>query len=182
MIFTSSITVHARSQVINADVPIQPQSHYAMSKYLAEELCRIADINFCTLRISGIYGVGGPEHLGLNKALTQAVSQKKPPLLCGSGACKRNYISVEDTAKWILHLVENPAYQQPCSRQILYLADTEHISIYDYLAQLVDALLPGQSLITEPGNEASDVIVEPSPPPFPLTPYQQYLNQIACNK
>ena len=87
-IFASMVGVHGtKYPQVSSDTPIAPENHYAVSKYLAEQAIKTCSDNYSILRICGIYGIDGPPHLGLNKAISDAV-YRKGPILRGSGSAK----------------------------------------------------------------------------------------------
>jgi len=185
MVLASMVGVHGTEESISQDVPIAPSNHYAMSKYLAEQIVRLFLEDAAILRIAGIYGLNGPSHLGLNTAITNSLYLQQPPTLKGSGKARRNYICVNDVAKWIFQLVQDWQTQQMpvrgCSRNLetLYLAGTETMTVEQYLREIVKTLLPGRELILQKGGEPEDCVVRPTPPPFALTSFTDYLTELA---
>ena len=155
--------------MIDGDTPVNPENHYSLSKYLAEEVIKTYLDNYSILRICGIYGLDGPEHLGVNRAISSAVHSKIVPDLKGPGKAKRNYICVHDVAQWILYLVNNykvvPHSTEPGIKEILYLAGPEVLTIEDYLKLIMETILPGMELKKIDGLESSDLIVKASPAP-----------------
>lgn len=179
-IFASTVGIHGnRYYHIDDNTPINPENHYAISKYLAEETVKTCADNYSILRICGIYGINGPSHLGLNKAITEAVCLKKPPVLIGTGKAKRNYICVSDVAWWIMELVKEyqggKASKTNKIRETLYLASPEVMTIEEYLQTIVDVILPNQQMARIEGNDASDMVVTPSDAPFRLRTFREYL-------
>lgn len=182
-IFSSTIGVHgSQCAVIDEGKPVNLENHYALSKYLSEEVVKTYLDNYSVLRICGIYGLDGPEHLGLNRAISNAVHKKIVPVLKGPGKAKRNYICVNDVARWILHLIrkyEVIAHSaETGTKEILYLADSEVMTIENYLEFIVETILPGMELERIDGPESSDLIVKTSPAPFPQLTFRQYLNSL----
>ena len=178
-VFASMVGVHgSQYTVIDCDTPVNPESHYALSKYLAEEVVKTYLDNYSILRICGIYGLDGPEHLGLNMAISNAVHKKIIPALKGSGKAKRNYICVRDVARWILHLVTKYESKETGVREILYLAGPEVMTIEDYLELIVETVLPGMDLERIDGLESRDLLVKTSAAPFPRIRFRQYLESL----
>jgi nucleoside-diphosphate-sugar epimerase len=178
-IFASMTGIHgSRSTVVDQDTPIHPENHYGVSKYLAEEVIKTFAGNYSILRICGIYGLNGPQHLGLNKAITNAFHKKVRPILKGSGKARRNYICVNDVAQWILCLVNNYETTRTDMKEILYLAGPEVMTIEGYLETIIETLLPGMELERIAGPESQDLLVKSSPPPFPQLTFKQYLNSL----
>lgn len=182
-IFASMVGVHGTQYaVIDQDTPIKPENHYALSKYLAEEVVKTYLDNYSILRICGIYGLDGPEHLGLNRAISNAVHKKKVPVLMGSGKEKRNYICVQDVAQWILYLVKeynNIAHSPEAgTKEILYLAGPELLTIEDYLKLIVKVVLPGMELERTDGTESQDLVVRAASAPFSQLTFEKYLSSL----
>lgn len=182
-IFASTVGIHGSlCELIDKNTPVNPDNNYSLSKYLAEEIIKTFTDDYSILRINGIYGLDGPGHLGLNKAISDAVYNQKTPTLKGSGRAKRNYICVQDVAQWILRLIKDydMSYRDTNAnkKEILYLAGLEVMSIEDYLQQIVDVILPDTAVEKIEGPAGRDVIVHPSPAPFELMTFKQYLNKL----
>ncbi|MFB3883664.1 MAG: NAD-dependent epimerase/dehydratase family protein [Thermodesulfobacteriota bacterium] len=178
-IFASMVGVHGSQHAeVGQDTPVNPESHYAVSKYLAEEVIRGLVENYTILRICGIYGLNGPQHLGLNKAISDAVQEKIAPVLKGPGKAKRNYICVSDVAQWILCLVNRYEASKSHRRETLYLAGPEVMAIEEYLEIIVEVLLHGMKLERVAGSEGRDLVVKSSPAPFSQLTFRQYLNSL----
>jgi nucleoside-diphosphate-sugar epimerase len=167
---------------IDKNTPINPENHYAVSKYISEEVIKANLQSYSILRICGIYGLDGPDHLGLNIAINNAIHKKMVPVLKGPGKAKRNYISVHDVARWVLNLVKN--YQNMSNtvysgvKEILYLASPEIMSIKEYLELIAETILGGMELEMLDGPESQDVIVKPSKTPFTPLTFRQYLSTL----
>lgn len=183
-ILASTVAVHGSKHAqINEDTPVVLENHYAISKYLAEQAVQTIVNDFCILRISGIYGLDGPEHLGLNRAMSEAFHHQKIPSLMGTGKARRNYICVLDAASWILKLLMHRAgcresMGKDRGDKILYFAGTEVLTIEEYLKTIVDVLLPGRELVRVEGQAGNDSIISASSAPFPLTKFRNYLQSL----
>jgi UDP-glucose 4-epimerase len=182
-IFASTVAVHGNKyRVIDETRPIYPENHYAVSKYLSEEVIKTYVQNYSILRICGIYGLDGPSHLGLNKALRDAFHKKTSPVLLGSGKARRNYICVEDVARWILHLVKRyEAISKSAEagiNEILYLGGPEVLTIEDYLKFVVEVILPGKEIERRDGPKSPDLIVKASLAPFSQLEFKKYLTSL----
>ncbi len=175
LIFASMAGVHGISGHFNKHSKVYPVNHYGMSKYLAEELIRTEAYAWTILRIGGVYGFNGPAHLGLNKSIGQAYAFREAPLLRGSGAGKRNYISVDDAAQWIASIVvDTPRYAD----QFIYFANPQILSIREYLTAVAKILADDGSLREEPGADGADMVIESDPAPFALSTFEGYLQKL----
>ena len=164
--------------LITKDTPIAPENHYAMSKYLAEEQLKALGVNHSILRIGGVYGLDGPPHLGLNKAISDAVYRNEPPVLRGTGKAKRNYICVLDVAQWIESLTRRYGHEKGNIEETLYLCSTEIMTIEEYLQAISDIVLKNGEIIRTEGADAMDMIINPSKPPFSLRTFRGYLESL----
>ena len=108
MIFASSVAVHGTQRPLGPKTPVAPNSHYGISKWLAEESIRHSCSRWIITRLHGIYGLGGPTHLGLNRSISEAYHEHKAPSLYGTGVSKRNYINVLDAASWLAACCRSP--------------------------------------------------------------------------
>lgn len=183
LIFASTIGLHgSQYAVIDKDTPIKPENHYAVSKYFSEEVIKTCLQNYTILRICGIYGLDGPEHLGLNRAISNAVHKKKVPVLMGPGKAKRNYICVQDVARWILYLVNNYETVSRSTKidikEIIYLAGSETMTVEEYLELITETILGGMELERKAGPESQDLVVRASHAPFPQLTFRQYLSTL----
>lgn len=107
------------------------------------------------------------------------------PKLIGPGRAKRNYICVLDVAQWIFYLIEKYrksfASQRNKINETLYIANTEVLTIKEYLQIIADVILKTGQIITVKGSESKDFIVTPSSPPFNLKSFKEYLSLIEFN-
>jgi UDP-glucose 4-epimerase len=182
-ILASIVSVHGlNSTIIDEKTPLNPDNNYALSKYLAEQVVKTFTKKYSILRIAGIYGLDGPEHLGLNKTISDAFYRKMKPTLVGPGKAKRNYICVHDVARWILHLVqsfeERRELKKNSLKETLYFAGPEIMSIENYLEKVVEILLSGMGVMRVAGSENKDLIVKFSPFPFEPLTFRQYLTSL----
>jgi len=91
---------------ITKESPDLPEIPYNISKYVSETYIKTKLSNYTILRIGGIFGIGGPQHLFLNKAIEQ-VRHGVTLDINDNGLGKRNYIFVEDLCAWIIDIVRS---------------------------------------------------------------------------
>jgi len=153
LVFSSAAIVHGvRAKRIDKTVPADADTAYARSKLLAEELISAPGIKHTILRFSGIFGSDGPKHLGLNRAIDDALDGV-PPTRVGKGSARRNYIYVKDAANAIVSSLGNEI------EGVHLVAGTDSNSISEMLDSICDVLLPGTSPSVKIGEEGSDQIV-----------------------
>ncbi len=157
LVFASTTIVHgAKREIIGSDSPLCPDTAYAKSKLLGEQLLKAASVHRCILRIAGVFGYGGPAHLGMNCAIDGAM-KGKPPVQIGSGRALRNYVYVKDVAQAIVY-----ALQERLEGTHL-LSGHEVLPMSAMLQEVCDLFLPGQHPVIKNGPEAMDQVIKPSP-------------------
>lgn len=156
LIYSSAAIVHGvRNEAINPDSPVCPDTAYARSKWLGEQLLRASNTKHCVLRIAGVFGYNGPAHLGLNRAIDSAI-KGEPPLQVGSGEALRNYVYVKDVAKSIVYSLEQNL------EGAHLLAGHEVLSINAMLQKVCDIFLPGTHPVIKEGAQALNQVITPS--------------------
>jgi nucleoside-diphosphate-sugar epimerase len=133
------------------DTPLHPDNNYGKSKLIADEFIQASGCKSAIIRFGGIFGLNGPSHLGINRAISNAAKGIVPELH-GNGDGRRNYIFVEDAARIITHLTEQK------STGIFY-AGGETLSLATMLDQICEKLLPGKTVDKKSGSNVSDQIV-----------------------
>ena len=181
-IFTSAAIMHGDAALMSRSTPLKPLSHYAMTKILAEAIIRQWTEDYVFLRIGGIYGLDGPEHLGLNRSISQAYHHQVVPKLEGNGEAKRNYICVNDVTRWIEALILERASGVVSKEKILYLGGPETLTIKEYLISVTKALTNFEQPILEEGSPTRDFVLEADLPAFKLTTFKEYLSLLAVLK
>jgi nucleoside-diphosphate-sugar epimerase len=155
-IFSSSALIaNSRATSITPRTPDSPDFAYLHSKLLAEELIKASKVKSTILRIGGVYGLNGPSHLSLNRAIS-CVKNGEKPIQIGSGEAKRNYIYVKDLAKIIVRAIESNIDGTHL------IAGHEDNSISDMLQMLCDKFIPGEKPVILDGPVASNQLIEPS--------------------
>jgi nucleoside-diphosphate-sugar epimerase len=152
LIQASGSIVHGfQHSIYSLDTPLRPDNNYGKSKLIADEFIQASGCASAIIRFGGIFGLNGPSHLGINRAINNA-TKGIVPKLHGSGEGKRNYIFVEDAAKIVLHLIEQK------SSGIFY-AGGETLSLSTMLDQICGKLLPGKVVDKKSGPKVNDQIV-----------------------
>lgn len=157
LIFASAAIVHgSRCERINSDSPVQPDSPYGRSKALGEALIQASGVEYSILRIAGMFGCDGPGHLGLNRAIDDAL-HGVPPTQIGEGSGLRNYVYVRDVANAIVVALRANA------GGTYLVSGSEVLSIRSMLEAVCETFLPGMRPVIKPGTEAADQVVSASP-------------------
>jgi UDP-2,4-diacetamido-2,4,6-trideoxy-beta-L-altropyranose hydrolase len=155
-IFASTATIGGVSNpLITKDTKVNPDTDYAYSKWLAEEIIKMSGVPYLILRISGIYGKNGPQHLGINNAIADAL-QGKPPTQFGKGDITRNYIYVEDLSRIIVDCLKSEITGTHL------VGGLEVLSIAEMLQKICDVFLPGTTPTYKEGGKSFDQIIEHS--------------------
>lgn len=156
-IFASAALIAGeKTRFIKADARLATENDYLYGKWLAEEIIKMSGVRHAILRLAGIFGLNGPSHLGLNRAIASALAGCSP-IQYGNGLNKRNYIYVRDACQAIIHCIQ----RTPCG--ILQVAGTHADTIAGMLQTICDILLPGRKPDIQPGKKGYDQIVESSP-------------------
>jgi nucleoside-diphosphate-sugar epimerase len=174
LIFASTaIVCGARTPHITTSSPVNPDTVYGRSKWLAEQLIVASGVDAMTLRLSGVFGADGPAHLGLNRTIDAALKESQRPQLVGSGGARRNYIYVRDAATAIAYALESNM------QGVHYVAGAETMTIKEMLDSLCQILLPGRDPMLVAGGDAADQVIEPSPFLPSARPFREALIDIA---
>lgn len=156
LIFASTAIVYGvRNEKIEPGSPLCPDTAYAKSKWLGEQLLAASNAKHCVLRIAGVFGSDGPAHLGLNRAIAGA-SKGEPPLQIGTGAALRNYVYVKDVAQAIVL-----ALQKQLEGTHL-LAGHEVMAVSAMLQEICDIFSPGLYPVIKDGPQAMNQVIKPS--------------------
>ena len=111
LIFASSAAVYGDSEnvPIKESAPLTPQSPYAVSKIVGEELCRRSEIETCSMRFFNVYGEGQSQtggYAAVIPAFKSAIVEGKIPKVFGDGTQIRDFIHVEDLAAIIVRALQ----------------------------------------------------------------------------
>lgn len=165
---SGTLVCGSRRSRYEANTPTAPDTDYARSKLLAEKTIELSRCRSAILRFGGIFGANGPAHLGINRAITDAMAGAKPTVFA-SGAALRNYIHVDDAGASVANVLD-----QGITGTHL-VAGSEVLSIADMMSSICDVYLPGETPSFVAGDEATDQIVIPSPDMPPTRRFREAL-------
>jgi len=166
----STIAVNGNNEKkYGVDTSLHPDTNYGKSKLYADELIQASGCNFTILRYGGIFGLNGPDHLGINSAINNSVEGTVPSLI-GTGDAIRNYIYVKDAAQALVKCFEEEI------TGIHYLGGEEK-TIKSMLNDICDVFILGRKPEHIEGEEAVDQIIEKSDY-FNITPFRIALEQL----
>ena len=170
LIQSSGIIVHGfKHEIYKVTTELFPDCSYGESKLLADKIIMSSGCDYSILRIGGIFGRHGPTHLGINKAIEDAIKGKTPSII-GKGAAKRNYVYVKDVAKAIVKCIEQKI------TGVHYLGG-EVKTIESMLIDLCEIFIPGNQPKYIHGDSSVDQIIENSEY-FSITPFRTALKKM----
>ena len=150
---STAIIFGSRNSRITSASPLNLDTDYAYSKWLAEEAVRACGGRHTILRIAGVFWQDGPAHLKINQSISGALAGI-PPVCYGAGSARRNYIYVKDLCRVIEHCCENSV-------------EGSHLvagSFTDTIARMLNiicaTLLPGESPKFVGGKDGVDQVIE----------------------
>ena len=174
MFFASAALVHGVAErVIGIDSPVIADTPYTRSKWLGEMLIGASGADHCILRMGGLFGRRGPNHLGLNRAIDASLGGESP-VLVGEGAALRNYLFVKDAAATIAAALDQRTLG------VHLLAGPEVLSVRAMLEAVCDTFNPGSAPLRQAGGAARDQIIERSGALIPGVPFVAALQDIAA--
>lgn len=165
---SATLVYGARTEKVSLDNQINLDTDYGKSKLLADETILASGCKSAIVRFCGLFGRGGPEHLGLNKVIAEAANGTCPEIY-GSGSARRNYLHVSDAANMIFHIADK-------SLSGTYLAaGSEILSIAEMFQAICDIYIPDSSPRKMQGQEAQDQIITSSPELPAARPFREGL-------
>ena len=172
LIFSSAAIVSGlHSQEISNNSPLSLDTPYGQAKAMAEACIEASSANACTLRIGGVFGLNGPQHLGLNRAISQALAGK-PPELYGTGSGCRNYIYVNDLA----HIIANTIQQRKTG--IHCVGGPETLSINEMINSVCETFGIVSGPIKKDGDSSRSQVIRSSPDFTGQTSFSSSLKKI----
>lgn len=173
LVQASATLVHgARVDRVGPTTPINPDTDYGRSKWLAEEMIRSSGCRAAIIRFGGIFGRAGPDHLGLNAAI-RAVREGASPTLIGTGSARRNYVYVGDAAAALVQCVVAPLVG------IFRMGGANVTSVREMLETVCEVYQLDKEPLVRPGSDGPDQIVETSPE---LTPGRSFLAGLIADR
>jgi len=128
-----------------------PDNYYGETKLLSDRAIRLSQCRHTIVRFGGIFGEGGPNHLGINSVIEQA-KLGNTPIIVGKGCALRNYIHVQDAVKALIYCLDNKITGTH------YSGSRKSISIAQMIEGICDIYMDGHSPSYQDGNEAIDQI------------------------
>ena len=157
LIFASTaIVAGLLSEQIRDDSPLCPDTPYAKSKAIAEACIEASGVQCCILRIGGVFGLNGPSHLGLNRAIDGAINGT-PPVIFGDGSGLRNYIHSTDLAT----IVSDAAQEFKAGTYCVAGPDT--LSIREMMTSVSQVFLGYPDLELRAGDSTRSQIINATP-------------------
>jgi len=153
---SAALVAGSKERHIGRQTPDNPDSPYMVSKLLAEQTIQASGVRQTILRIGGVFGINGPNHLGLNRAI-RSVIEGEAPVVTGNGSVRRNYIYVNDIAATIADVLRRDIFGTHL------VAGSESLSIKEMLSSLCEVFLPGVDPIYREGSAGFDQLIVPSP-------------------
>lgn len=106
IVYISTCSVYdLKTDLIHEESPINPQSQYATSKYLAEQIV-LETSNATIIRFASLYGIGMKENTIIPNYIQQAIGSQVITVW-GKGQREQNYIYVEDACQFIILAIQN---------------------------------------------------------------------------
>ena len=145
IIFASSAAVYGDCETIPIpeDAPLIPQSPYAVSKIVGEELLRRSEIDTCSLRFFNVYGPGQSSEGGyaaVIPAFKKAISLGKECTIFGNGTQVRDFIHVHDLVRIIGYCLK--VKELPAEMNVASGTETSLLDLVSTLNELNPDMLP----------------------------------------
>lgn len=174
LIFASNALIAGMHEpFIDAKSNDKPEIPYNIAKYISEEYIMKHIKDYCIMRIGGIYGYKGPEHLFLNRAINYTLNSNQLLSIQNNGLGRRNYIYVEDLCTWFLHIIQHRIKGKYliAGKETLYLKGIFQHMNHVFLGN------KGKLRINEM-QQSTDQIIEIVPPNIIMHDYQSAFNDI----
>ncbi|MEL0100974.1 MAG: NAD-dependent epimerase/dehydratase family protein, partial [Euryarchaeota archaeon] len=111
ILFASSAAVYGDSDQIptTEGAPLIPQSAYAVSKIVGEELLKRTEIETCSMRFFNVYGSDNglqSNYAAVIPIFRNAIENNQPLTIYGDGTQVRDFIHVDDLVEVIIRLMK----------------------------------------------------------------------------
>jgi len=164
------------SSLIDSTTDDSPEIPYNIAKYISEQFLEERVKKYTILRIGGIYGINGPQHLFLNKVITKLIQDKTSPIINNDGLGMRNYIYVEDLCEWIYYIVQNKIFGK------ILIAGPEKLTFRAIFSNLCDVFLGHyDDLNYNDRVKGESQIIETKFPNIKFHGYREAFEQIKIN-
>ena len=155
IIFASSAAVYGDCEEIpiTEAATLIPQSPYAVSKIVGEELLRRAEIETCSLRFFNVYGPDQPSEGGyaaVIPAFKKAISLGKECTIFGDGTQVRDFIHVNDLVRIIGFCLE--ARNLPTEMNVASGTETSLLDLIAILNEMNPDMRPPVFAEERPGD------------------------------
>ena len=155
IIFASSAAVYGDCEEIptTEEATLIPQSPYAVSKIVGEELLRRSEIETCSLRFFNVYGPGQSSEGGyaaVIPAFKKAISLGKECTIFGDGTQVRDFIHVHDLVRIIGHCLERK--ELPAEMNVASGTETSLLDLVETLKELNPKMKPPLFEDERPGD------------------------------
>jgi nucleoside-diphosphate-sugar epimerase len=173
-IFASNALIAGmQNEHISPESPDNPDIPYNISKYISEQYITKEVNDYCILRIGGIYGYNGPEHLFLNRAIDNTLNKKGMFNIQNDGLGRRNYIYVEDLCSWIINLIK---YK---TKGKYLIAGKEILSLKEIFLQMNEIFLEGKGNFSlDLSIKGKDQVIQTIFPDIIMHDYRMAFNDI----
>jgi nucleoside-diphosphate-sugar epimerase len=172
LIQASGILVNGIYSLYNHETRLNPANAYGKTKLIADRYIQKTKCNYSIIRFGGIYGKNGPTHLGINNFIKKAINKKKL-IFSGNPNSKRNYIFVNDAAKYIIDCISKKKFG------IFYLGG--QTQTFKVMIEKINSILGSKKKILFEKNKdlKSDQIIM-SDKSFKTTSFLNSLKVIKC--
>ena len=155
LIFASSAAVYGDCETIPIpeQAPLMPQSPYAVSKIVGEELMRRSQIQTCSLRFFNVYGPGQSADGGyaaVIPAFKRAIESEERCKIFGDGTQIRDFIHVHDLSRIILLALESD--ELPAELNVASGVGTSLLQLVEIFQESKPGMLPPLFEDERPGD------------------------------
>ena len=146
---------------IGENSPIRPSNPYALSKWLAEEVCEFYsstyDLPVTTIRPFNVFGIGQVDHFLIPSIISQALAAGAE-IVVKDLAPKRDYIYLEDLVTALLATLDKPG-----GYRVYNIASGTSLSVQQVIDIVQDVAGTGKKIVCDQvirTNELMDVVAD----------------------